>query len=79
MGRPIRARPFVHAVVREKSATPKTRVVFNASLGTNRSSSLNDTLDPGPSLLLSLVRLVVQFQRIACRGARRYSEGVFHD
>ena len=51
-----------HAVVREDSATTKTRVVFNASAAKKGQKSLNDTINPGPSLLPDLVGLLLRFR-----------------
>ena len=50
------------AVIKEDSATTKTRVVFNASAAAQGRASLNDKLDPGPSLLPSLAGLLLRFR-----------------
>ena len=50
------------AVFRENAATTKTRVVFNASASMRGKDSLNNLLDPGPSLLPDLVGLLLRFR-----------------
>ena len=52
-----------YAVVREDSATTKTRVVFNVSAAKKGQKSLNDTITPGPSLLPDLVGLFLRFRK----------------
>ena len=49
------------AVMKVKSATTKTGVVFNASVAAQGRASLNYVFDPGPSLLPSLVGLLLPF------------------
>ena len=51
-----------HAIFREHAATTKTRVVFNASASATGKSSLNNLLNPGPSLLPDLVGLLLRFR-----------------
>ena len=50
-----------HAVIRDRASTTITRVVFKASAGSDSSVSLNDTLNPGPSLLPDLLKLLLHF------------------
>ena len=50
-----------HAVVRQDAATTKLRVVFNASDKAGTAKSLNDVIDPGPSLLPDLAGLLMRF------------------
>ena len=51
-----------HAVFRSDATTTKTRVVFNASASRSGEQSLNDLVDPGPSLLPDLVGLLLRFR-----------------
>ena len=51
-----------HAVFRKDASTTKTRVVLNASAAKVGQKSLNDTLDQGPSILPSLVGLLLRFR-----------------
>ena len=53
-----------HAVMREEATTSKIRVVFNASSSKIGERSLNDTIDPGPSLLPDLVGLLLRFREL---------------
>ena len=55
-----------HAVFRESASTTKTRVVFNASATSAEGESLNDILDPGPSLLPTLAGLLLRFREYEC-------------
>ena len=54
-----------HAVVREEAATTKVRVVFDASAHMWEDKSLNDVLNPGPSLLPDLIGLLLRFREYA--------------
>ena len=47
-----------HGVFRENAATTKLRVVFNASATAPDGKSLNDMVDPGPSLMPSLAGIL---------------------
>ena len=51
-----------HAVVGQEASTTKVRVVFNAAAASREKSSLNDHLDPGPSLLPDLIGLLLCFR-----------------
>ena len=51
-----------HGVFREHAATTKLRVVFNASATAPDGKSLNDMVDPGPSLLPSLAGMLLRFR-----------------
>ena len=51
-----------HAVVREEAATVKARVVFDASAHMREGKSLNEVLNPGPSLLPDLIGLLLRFR-----------------
>jgi len=51
-----------HAVIKAESTTTKTRVVFNGSAAPRGEKSLNDVLDPGPSLLPDLAGLLMRFR-----------------
>ena len=42
-----------HAVIREDSASTKVRGIFNASASSAGKPSLNDVINPGPSLICS--------------------------
>ena len=55
-----------HAVIREDAATTKVRVVFNASAAVSGGRSLNDVVDPGPSLLPDLCGMLLRFREFAC-------------
>ena len=55
-----------HAVFREGASTMKTRVVFNASATSAEGESLNDMVDPGPSLLPTLAGLLLRFREYEC-------------
>ena len=52
-----------HTVFRKEASTTKIRVVFNASAAPVGKKSLNDVLDQGPSLLPSLIGLLLPFER----------------
>ena len=54
-----------HAVVRSDAATTKVRVVFNAAAAPMGKTSLNDNLDPGPTLLPDLIGLLIRFREYA--------------
>ena len=51
-----------HAVKREQAVTTKLRVAFNGSAAKKGALSLNDVVDPGPSLVPSLPGLLVRFR-----------------
>ena len=51
-----------HMVIREEAVTTKIRVVFNASAKEIGRSSLNDLVDPGPSLIPDLTGLLPCFR-----------------
>ena len=51
-----------HGVFREHAATTKLRVVFNASATAPDGKSLNDMVDPGPSLLPSFAGMLLRFR-----------------
>ena len=51
-----------HGVFREHAATTKLRVVYNASATAPDGKSLNDMVDPGPSLLPSLAGMLLRFR-----------------
>ena len=53
-----------HAVIRQKSSTTKVRVVFNASASKSGKQSLNDVVDPGPSLIPQLTSLLIRFREL---------------
>ena len=55
-----------HAVVREAAATTKLRVVFNASASQKGDFSLNDVIEPGPSLLPNLPGLLMRLREYRC-------------
>lgn len=50
-------------VVKEASSTTKVRPVFDASAAGVNSVSLNDCLETGPSLIPSLVEILIRFRR----------------
>ena len=52
-----------HAVVKESSTSTKVRPVFDGSCTDKNGTSLNDILDPGPSLLPQLVDLLLRFRQ----------------
>ena len=52
-----------HAVVKENRTSTKVRPVFDGSCPDKNGTSLNDLLDPGPSLLPQLVDLLLQFRQ----------------
>ena len=54
-----------HAVVREQSTSTKVRPVFDGSAKDKKGNSLNDLLDPGPSLLPLLIGLLLRFRLYA--------------
>ena len=49
-----------HVVKREQAVTTKLRVVFNGSAAKKGALSLNDVVNPGPSLVPSLPGLLVR-------------------
>ena len=53
-----------HAVIRQKSSTTKVRVGFNASASKSGKQSLNDVVDPGPSLIPQLTSLLIRFREL---------------
>ena len=55
--------------MREKAATTKVRVVFDASAHMREGKSLKDVLNPSPSLLPDLIGLllVLENMRLPCR------------
>ena len=53
-----------HAVMREEATISKIRVVFYASSSKIGERSLNDTIDPGPSLLPDLVGFLLCFREL---------------
>ena len=53
-----------HAVIREAAETTKVRVVFNASAARKGEKSLNDVMDPGPSLLPDLTGMLLRFREL---------------
>ena len=55
-----------HAVVREAASTTKLRVVFNASASQKGDFSLNDVIEPGPSLLPNLPGLLMRLREYRC-------------
>ena len=55
-----------HAVFKHDSTTTKTRVVFNASASMEPGVSLNDLVDPGPSLLPDLAGLLLRLREYPC-------------
>ena len=55
-----------HAVFRSDASTTKTRVVFNASAACTGAPSLNDMVDPGPSLLPDLTGILLRFREYEC-------------
>ena len=55
-----------HAVVREAAATTKLRVVFNASASQKGDLSLNEVIEPGPSLLPNLPGLLMLLREYRC-------------
>ena len=54
-----------HPVVKEASTTTKVRPVFDASAQGFNGVSLNDCLDPGPSLIPCLPEVLLRFRRWA--------------
>ena len=54
-----------HAVVREQKTSTKVRPVFDGSAKDKNGKSLNDLLDPGPSLLPLLIALLLRFRLYA--------------
>ena len=54
-----------HAVVKEESKSTKVRPVFDGSASDKNGVSLNDLLDPGPSLMPQLVDLLLRFRQHA--------------
>ena len=61
-----------HAVVREAASTTKLRVVFNASASQKGDFSLNDVIEPGPSLLPNLAGLLDTITRVPMCSASRH-------
>ncbi|XP_011858442.1 PREDICTED: uncharacterized protein LOC105555996 [Vollenhovia emeryi] len=51
-----------HAVIKESSATTKTRVVFDASSQYSKGKSLNDALYKGPVIQSDLFDLIIRFR-----------------
>ena len=47
-----------HAVIKDGPSSTKLRVMFNASASQQGFKSLNDVLDPGPSLLPNITGLL---------------------
>ena len=52
-----------HPVVREHSSSTKVRPVFDASAKGVNELSLNDCVESGPSLILSLLEILLRFRR----------------
>ena len=52
-----------HPVVRESSITTKVQPVFDASATSYNGVSLNDCMEAGPSLIPSLVEILIRFRR----------------
>ena len=52
-----------HPVLKESSLTTKVRPVFDASAAGPNGVSLNDCLEPGPSLFPNLVEILIRFRR----------------
>ena len=52
-----------HPVVKESSVSTKVRPVFDASAAGFNGVSLNDCLETGPSLIPSLVEILIRFRR----------------
>lgn len=50
-----------HSVIREEATTTKIRVVFGASVHQQDGRTLNEVLNPGPSLLPDLTGLLIRF------------------
>ena len=55
-----------HAVFKHDSTTTKTRVVFNAPASMEPGVSLNDLVNPGPSLLPDLAGLLLRLREYPC-------------
>ena len=51
-----------HTVIKESSATTKSRPVFNGSLKDKNGNNLNDLLEKGPNLMERIPPLIVQFR-----------------
>jgi len=52
-----------HPVIKESSLSTKIRPVFDGSCPGPNGVSLNDMLDPGPSLLPNLTEVIIRFRR----------------
>lgn len=52
-----------HAVMKQSSSTTKLRVVFDGSSKSSTGVSLNEKLDPGPSILQELFSILVRFRK----------------
>ena len=51
----------MHAVIKPSSTTTKTCMVFNASIKSKSSRSLNDVLLPGPNVYSSITSQIIKF------------------
>ncbi|XP_025835733.1 uncharacterized protein LOC112906178 [Agrilus planipennis] len=51
-----------HAVIKESSSTTKVRVVFDGSAKSDTSTSLNDTLNIGPTIQEELFSILIRFR-----------------
>ena len=68
-----------HAVFRSDASTTKTRVVFNASAACTGAPSLNDMVDPGPSLLPDLTGILLRFREYECAVQADIRKAFFYD
>ncbi|XP_063913270.1 uncharacterized protein LOC135129931 [Zophobas morio] len=72
-----------HPVYNESSPTTKLRVVFNASLKTSNSKSINDNLLTGPNLQQDLFSILIRFRThkivITADVQKMYRQILLHD